>query len=262
MNGRAYKVTLYLGCVAGVYAGTALAVDDGLDGSRFALVTIALLIPAFAAARVWFVVRHPDAYRDSPGRLVARNEGGAGLFGGLVAAIATSVPVLHLVRMPFWTFWDAASVTMLVGLFFTRFGCVINGCCAGRPTDSHVGLVLTNVRGERCRRYPTQLLEAAWAAALLGAALFVSNRAPDGMLFAGVVGLYCVARAFLQRLREGHDLRGPDGDALRLHVGLGLGDGVLAEMEDRRREDGVGLALDGALDEVVEGAYAAARDDG
>jgi hypothetical protein len=43
---------------------------------------------------------------------------------------------------------------------------------------------------------------------------------------------------------------------------LGLGDGVLAEVEDAGGEDGVGVALDGAVDEVVERADAAAGDDG
>ena len=30
MNGRAYKVMLYVGCVAGVYAGAAVAAERGL----------------------------------------------------------------------------------------------------------------------------------------------------------------------------------------------------------------------------------------
>ena len=43
--------------------------------------------------------------------------------------------------------------------------------------------------------------------------------------------------------------------------GLGLGHRVLAEVEDRRGQHGVGAALGDALDEVVEGADAAAGDD-
>ena len=42
--------------------------------------------------------------------------------------------------------------------------------------------------------------------------------------------------------------------------GLGLGDGVLAEVEDRGRQHGVGAALDHAVDEVLERADAAAGD--
>jgi len=202
VNGRAYKLMLYLGCVAGVYAGAAVADGQGLDPSRFALVTVALLIPALVGARAWFVLRHLDSYRHSPGRIASRTEGGAGLFGGLAVAIATSMPVLRLAGLPFWTFWDAASVTMLVGLLITRFGCLMNGCCAGARTNSWLGMVLPNVTGERVRRYPTQLLEAALAAVVLLCALAVRNVLPDGALFLGVVAVYCSCRLVLETLRE------------------------------------------------------------
>jgi phosphatidylglycerol:prolipoprotein diacylglycerol transferase len=209
VNGRAYKVMLYVGCVLGVYAGAAVAAERGLDASRFSLVTIALLIPAMAGARAWFVVRHLDTYRPDPRRVTARAEGGAGLFGGLVVGIVVSVPVLHLAALPFWTFWDAAGVTMLVGVFFTRFGCLMNGCCAGRSTDSRLGLFLPNVTGERVRRYPTQLLEAGLAAALLLSALAVRNAVSDGVLFIAIVGSYSAGRFVLEGLREdSHSSRG------------------------------------------------------
>ena len=55
--------------------------------------------------------------------------------------------------------------------------------------------------------------------------------------------------------------RRTDRDPPRGHQRLGLGDGVLAEVEDRRRQHGVGTALDDALDEVLERADAAAGDD-
>jgi len=205
LNGRAYKSMLYVGCVVGVYAGAAVASERGLDASRFSLVTIALLIPAMVGARAWFVVRHLDTYRPEPRRVMARTEGGAGLFGGLVVAIIVSIPVLHLAALPFWTFWDAAAITMLVGLLFTRFGCLMNGCCAGRATDSWLGMVLPNVTGERARRYPTQLLEAGLAFVLLACAVAVRNAAPSGVVFVGVVTFYCAGRAPLQRLRSGDD---------------------------------------------------------
>jgi prolipoprotein diacylglyceryltransferase len=208
MNGRAYKVMLYLGCVAGVYAGDAVAADRGLDPTRFALMTIALLIPAFVGARALFVVRHLDGYRHDARRIAARTEGGAALFGGLFVAIALSVPVLHLAGLPFWTFWDAASITMLVGLVVTRFGCLMNGCCAGRPTDGRLGIRLHNAVGVEARRYPTQLFEAGLGATILVVALAMRSGAPfDGALFLGVVGSYCLARTGLQRLREQSNVR-------------------------------------------------------
>ena len=208
MNGRAYKTMLYLGCVVGVYVGAAVAGERGLDESQFSLMTIALLIPALVGARLWFVVRHLDGYRQDPRRVLARSEGGAALFGALVVAVVVSVPVLAVAGLPFWTFWDAASVTMLVGLIFTRFGCLMNGCCAGRPTQGPFGMRLPNVAGEWQRRYPTQLLEAAWAGVILAAVLALRMEVPfGGALFVIVVALYCSGRVILEAMREVSRLR-------------------------------------------------------
>ena len=203
MNGSRYKAMLFVGCVLGVYVGAWVARDAGLSGLRFEVVAIALLIPAFVGARLWYVVRHLDAYRADPRRIVRRSEGGSALYGGLVLSVIISVPVLALAGVPFWAFWDAASITMLVGLALTRFGCLMNGCCAGRETAGRLGLRLPNIRGEWRRRYPTQLFESAWAIVLLAVALVARNAMPfTGALFVGVVASYSAGRVVLEAMRE------------------------------------------------------------
>jgi phosphatidylglycerol---prolipoprotein diacylglyceryl transferase len=204
-RGRAisrYKVMLFVGCVAGIFAGTVVAGERGLDESRFALAATALLLPAFVGARSWFVARHWDEYRGNLRRVVRRSEGGMALFGGLALAPVVSIPVLAAARLPYWRFWDAACITMLVGLMFTRLGCLMNGCCAGRPTNGPLGMWLRDSFGFRARRWPTQLLEASWAAVVLVGALATRNRMPfDGARFVAVVVLYCTARAVFETTR-------------------------------------------------------------
>jgi len=180
----AYTAMLYIGCVAGVYAGVAVADAEGLDATRFALVTVVLLVPAFAGARLWFVLQHLERFRADPGQVWRRAQGGSSVYGGLVCGVVASIPVLALADIPFWSFWDAASVTMLVGLIFTRVGCQLNGCCAGR-------------------RLPTPLLEAAWAAIVLAGALAIRpHLAHPGELFAVVVAAYAAGRLVLEPTRE------------------------------------------------------------
>jgi len=177
---HSYKVALYVGCVAGVYAGSAMASARGLDSSRFALTTIGLLVPALAGARLWYAARHANFFRADRRRLVRRRDGGAGLFGGLIAGVLVSIPVLLVVGLPFWAFWDAAVITMLVGLGCTRLGCYMNGCCAGR-----------------------RLFEAGLAAVLLAASTALYRVVPTGTVFVGVVVSYCAGRALWQRRSRG-----------------------------------------------------------
>ncbi len=202
-----YTAMLYLGVVAGAIAGAAAAGASGIGESRFAYTAIGLLAPALAGARLWYVAQNRDAYRAEPRRIGRRGDGGAALYGGLVAGVAASIPLLPILGIPFGAFWDAAAVTMLVGLIVTRVGCLMNGCCAGRETAGPLGVMLPNHRGEWRRRFPTPVLEAAWGAILLMAALSGAPPFPGGR-FAGVVAGYAAGRLVLERTREGGSLRG------------------------------------------------------
>jgi prolipoprotein diacylglyceryl transferase len=198
-----YGVMLYAGCLAGVLAGAAWAQATALNPRSFALVTILLLVPAFAGARLWFVAQHFELFRADPRRAWRRGEGGSSLYGGLVLAVVCSLPVLAAAGLSFGRFWDAAAITMLVGLILTRFGCLLNGCCAGRPTAGPLGMCLPDVEGRRRRRYPTQLLEAGWAALILAGCLALGPEAFEpGALFAGVVAAYAAGRLVLEPTRE------------------------------------------------------------
>lgn len=195
-----YTAMLYLGCVAGVFAGAAVAAAGGLERSRVTLAMIGLLIPALAGARLWFVLEHWSVFRREPGRIWRRSEGGAALHGGLLLSVVVSVPVLALLETPFWRFWDAASYTMLIGLIFTRAGCLMHGCCAGRATSGRLGVWLPDHRGVWQRRIPTPLLEAGWAALVLAGAVLAG--APfAGAVFLGVLAAYGAGRLLLEPTR-------------------------------------------------------------
>lgn len=197
-----YTAMLYVGCVAGVLAGAAVAGSAGLEPSRFALATIILLIPAFAGARLWFVLEHWSVYRREPRRIWRRSEGGSALHGGLLLSLAVSAPLLALLEIPFWAFWDAASFTMLIGLIFTRVGCLMHGCCAGRATSGRLGVWLPDHRGVWQRRIPTPLLEASWAALVLAvAALAHAGRPFAGAVLLGVLAAYGAGRLLLEPTR-------------------------------------------------------------
>lgn len=214
-----YTVMLYLGCMAGTLAGGAVAGAEGLDEQRFVLATVLLLVPALIGARLLFVFGHPELFRTEPGRIWRRGEGGSALYGGLILSVAVSVPVLALADVPFARFWDAASVTMLVGLILTRFGCTMNGCCVGRETSGPLGVRLPDRQGRWKRRYPTPILEAASGALILVVVLVVRPALPfDGALFAIVLAAYAVTRILLEPTRE--QVYGPR--SARINIALSM----------------------------------------
>ena len=201
-----YSAMLYLGCVAGIGAGAEIARRDGLDPMRFALAAVVLLVPALVGSRLWYVLQNLEVFRAEPRRIWRQGEGGSALDGGIILMVAVSVPLLALAGIPFWQFWDAASISLIIGCIITRFGCTMHGCCAGRPTTGPVGWWLPNHRGEWRRRFPTPLMEAGWCTILLAAALLWRFYMPlAGALFPLVIALYTVGRIALEPTRESAD---------------------------------------------------------
>lgn len=202
-NVYSYPAMLYVGLVAGVFAGAWVAQRAGMSADRFAAAIVILLVPALVGSRLYFVLTRWDVYRREPKRIWRRTEGGMAMYGGLILAVPLSIPVLRAMDLPFGAFWDAATFTMLLGMAFTRIGCLLNGCCGGRPTRAWFALDLPDHRGVWQRRYPTQLMEMAFALMLVGAAFMLRGRAPfSGAIFCSVVVAYGAGRFFLERLRE------------------------------------------------------------
>ncbi|HYM08041.1 MAG TPA: prolipoprotein diacylglyceryl transferase family protein [Terriglobales bacterium] len=198
-----YPAMLYLGLVAGVVAGNLAAHVTGADAFRVFVATLILIPPALAGARMLYVAAHWKHYRDSLGRIWNRQEGGLAMYGGMPIMLLLSVPLVAALGLGFGEFWDAASLTIMTGMVFTKIGCLLNGCCAGRPSQSRVALSLPNSRGAWEKRIPVQCLEAGWAALVLGAAAALLGRLPfDGALFLVVAGLYGAGRLVLESMRE------------------------------------------------------------
>jgi phosphatidylglycerol:prolipoprotein diacylglycerol transferase len=160
----------------------------GLDALRIFAATLLLIPPALVGARLLYVGTRWRDYRRDPRRIWRRGEAGAAHYGGLGVALALSVPVLAVLRVPLGAFWDATAPAMLLTLAFARVGCWLNGCCAGRPGS----------------RVPVQLLEAAWALALLALSLALWGRLPfPGASFLVLAAIYATGRLALLGARAG-----------------------------------------------------------
>jgi prolipoprotein diacylglyceryltransferase len=205
--------------VVGIITGNAAAHVAGMDAFRVLIATLVLLVPALLGARLFYVATHWQVYRQNPQRIWNRNEGGAAQYGGLAVALPLSAPVAAIVRIPWGAFWDVAVFTILVGMIIVRIGCLLNGCCAGRPSRSWLALCLPNASGVWARRLPTQCLEAGWAVVLLVSAIVLRNKlASPGDLFWIVAAGYAAGRLVLESTRESR----PGARRFTVHHGVSI----------------------------------------
>lgn len=204
-----YPAFLYLGLVFGLVAENHAAHIASLDAACVFLATLVLLVPALVGARLLYVVSYWRIFRREPWRIWRRSEGGAAMLGAVPAMLLVSVPVLVAFDLPFGTFWDVATFCILIGMIFTRIGCLLNGCCGGRPSEGRWALYLADHNGKWCRRIPSQLLEGGWAFLLLIGAVTIWHAMPfSGALFLAVLAGYAVGRVLLQATRQTREALG------------------------------------------------------
>src|SRR5437764_627380 len=94
-NVYSYPAMLYLGMLAGVFVGAHFGRRSGIDADRFAIALSILAIPALVGSRLLFVLAHRDLYRRDWSRVWRRSEGGMAMYGGFIAAVVLSIPLLH-----------------------------------------------------------------------------------------------------------------------------------------------------------------------
>jgi phosphatidylglycerol---prolipoprotein diacylglyceryl transferase len=203
---HSYTAMLYLGIVFGIFAQQQAATLVHIDRTRTLAATLLLLITALLGARLLFVVTHWRTYRQAPKRIWRVSEGGGAMYGGLILAVPLSIPLLAILDLQPGVFWDVASFTMLIGMIFARVGCLLNGCCSGRPANGWLALNLPDQRGEWRRRFPTQILEAAWGLVVLAGGITIWDFLPfPGGLFLYALGTYGAGRIVLEATRQQQD---------------------------------------------------------
>ena len=198
-----YPAMLYLGLVFGVFTDNLASHVARINSFRAFIAALILIPVGLIGARLSYVVGHWDRYRRDLRQICNRNQGGAGHYGGLAVALLFSVPLLRVLHVPLGAFWDAAVFGLLPILFFGRIGCLLHGCCGGRPYQGWGSTYLPDHQGQWRRRFPTQLLEAGWAAILLAAASAMWPRIFfSGALFLAIAALYAFGRLLLLSTRE------------------------------------------------------------
>ena len=199
---HSYPVLLYLGMVFGIVVGDSVANAAGLNAARVLLAMVLLTIPGLVGARLLFVATNWHLFRHDRDRIWRRSEGGAAMQGGLLLAVVVSVPLLGVLGVSFGGFWDAATFAALIQLVFARIGCLLHGCCAGRPTQGWFAMNLPDHRGVWQRRVPSQLLEAGWAVLILiGAAALWDERPFPGAVFLAAISAFVLGRVAFEPLR-------------------------------------------------------------
>jgi phosphatidylglycerol---prolipoprotein diacylglyceryl transferase len=207
-----YGFMIAIGFLTGIFVIRRLAAQSKLEVEKIIDLSFWCLIAGFIGARALFVLTRYPEFLANPLEIFKIWEGGFVFFGGLLVGMPFGLWYLRKHRIPLWKGLDVIFPGLTIGHLFGRLGCLLAGCCYGRPTGSSFGIRLYSDLVDRSLQgillHPTQLYEACSLGILFIGLLFVFKRKRfDGQVALTYLIAYPIIRSVIEVFR-GDQIRG------------------------------------------------------
>jgi phosphatidylglycerol:prolipoprotein diacylglycerol transferase len=205
-----YGVLLALAYLAGLQLAVMRARRLGLDGARVMDLGIYLIIAALVGAKLMLIVIDFDYFRRQPREMLSLVRAGGVFYGGLIAAFLAGLWLVRRYKLPVWATADAIAPGIALGHIVGRLGCLLAGCCYGRPTDVPWAITFTNPVASLnvgtpldVPLHPTQLYDAGAELVILIVLLLTERRGRTfgGRTFWLYMLLYAISRFVVEFYR-------------------------------------------------------------
>jgi len=206
---HSYGALLMVGFVAGILLTRREARRLGLPAELALDLGIWMLVAGVVFARGLFVALNWGAFAAQPlAALYIWREGGLSFHGGLLGGVAAGLLFARRRGVSFWSLADMAAPGLALGYGIARFGCLLNGCCYGAPTDLPWGVRFCLFPDSQIMTepsHPTQIYAALGSFAILAILLIARCKlAASGQVFLLYLMLYSVVRSGIEVLRKGY----------------------------------------------------------
>jgi phosphatidylglycerol---prolipoprotein diacylglyceryl transferase len=222
-----YGILVATGFLFGLWTAGRRGLREGLSPDQIADLGVWLIVGSVVGARALFVASYwREQFADKPWTEVFMiRHGGLVFYGGLVGASAATILCVWRKKLPLWKTADALAPSIALGYVPGRIGCLMNGCCYGRPTDLPWAIHFppeheTGGVGV----HPTEIYDSLLNLALyLALAWLYRRKRFDGQVFATYLIAYAVTRSTVEMFRGDYGVRYLGGWATPAHlISLGV----------------------------------------
>ena len=205
-----YGVLLASAYLTGLWFATVRAGARGLDRDRITDLGIYIIISALVGAKLLLIIVEFDHYRQNPVDIWTILRSGGVFYGGLITSVGVTFWYIRRHSLPVWTTCDAFTPGIVLGQAVGRIGCLMAGCCYGKPTELPWGITFTNPLAAAnvgtplgVSLHPTQLYESGAALLILGGLLLAERGGKGfaGRTFWTYLLLYPTARFIIEFYR-------------------------------------------------------------
>ena len=130
-----YGVLLAVAYLTALQLAVVRARRIGVDGSKIMDLGIYLIIAALVGAKAMLIAVDFKYFIAQPREMLSLVRAGGVFYGGLIAALLVAVWLVRRYQLALWTTADLFAPGIALGHVIGRFGCLMAGCCYGRPTS-------------------------------------------------------------------------------------------------------------------------------
>lgn len=216
-----YGVIIAIGMLAGILMATYEAKRTGQNPDDYFDLAIVAIICSVIGARIYYVVFSWDLYKDDLMSIFNLRQGGLAIYGGVIAAIITTVIFARVKRLSFPKLADTAGIGLILGQIIGRWGNFFNREAFGDYTDSLLAMQIpvSTVRSSEITEklaehimeidgisyiqvHPTFLYESLWNLGVLVILLLIRRyKKFEGEVFLLYLIGYGIGRFWIEGLR-------------------------------------------------------------
>ena len=163
-----YGITIAIGLILAVVYGCVNSKRLGINDDSLLNCVMVGVITGIIGARAYYVIFNWDKYAFDFQKIIAINEGGLAIYGGIIGALVGGLIVAKICKMNIPALLDVAAIGFLIGQGIGRWGNFFNQEAFGTATDLPWRMVSEGTNNIPV--HPCFLYESVWC--LLGVLLF------------------------------------------------------------------------------------------
>lgn len=220
-----YGLMIAIGVLVALIVSDNRAKKRGLNGDIVYGMVLWTVVLGFASAKVLFILTDLKNFIANPVSFLKGS--GFVVFGGIIGGIITIWCYCKIKKVSVIDYLDLVVVGVALAQGFGRIGCLLAGCCYGRPTDSFIGITFTHsdFAPNNIKLLPTQIMMSIGDFIIAGLLLLIVGKlekklqkeqgldtlpkSVGGRLVLIYLGLYSIGRFFIEFFRN--DYRGNIG---------------------------------------------------
>jgi phosphatidylglycerol:prolipoprotein diacylglycerol transferase len=205
-----YGVLLASAYLIGLFMAVRRANAAGVDGNKVLDLGIWVIIAALVGAKALLFVVEFEHFTSSREEFLSLLRSGGVFYGGLIGAVVVCIYQLRKHKLRVWPAGDLFAPGIAAGYMVGRLGCLMAGCCYGKPTQVAWAVTFTDPAAAMnvgtplgVPLHPTQVYESLAGLIILVVLLATERlgRRFAGRTFWSFVLMYAVSRFVIEFFR-------------------------------------------------------------